>query len=424
MSRARAASTSRSIMLVLGAFAVLLGTACQQPQEEMKPFEPKTGKDYTRPLPPGQLALRKIGPEAYPDFSQGFNHRAGLEDAIRNSLDYLSKPSSKKYYPYGDVTHERAIASLKRFLQALQSAKSGQELDAAIRRDFDVYQSVGCDDVGTVLFTGYYCPIFEGRKQRDERFRYPLYKLPPDLVKDAEGKTLGRKLPGGGTGPYPSRREIDEGRILEGMEIAWLSDPFEAYVCSVQGSAKLRQPDGSLYELGYAGNNGYTYTPVAEAMIRDGAIRKEDLSLQTLIRYFKEHPDKVSHYCWQNPRFIFFREAPGGPFGSLGQPVIPFRSVATDKEVYPRACLAFHDTTIPRLYQGQIMQMRTGAFVLDQDTGGAIRAAGRCDVFMGIGPDAEAIAGRTLAEGHLYYVFVKSYGSEQAAATPAPSSGR
>jgi membrane-bound lytic murein transglycosylase A len=354
------------------------------------------------------LALRKIDPKDYPDFGRGFGNRAGLEQAIQHSLSYLAKPSSQKYFPYGDISHDRAVRSLQRFLDVLHSANSPEALNQAIRQDFDVYQSVGCDDRGTVFFTGYYCPIFDGRKQREGQFKYPLYSLPPDLVKDEEGQALGRRRSDGGIDPtYPTRREIEQGRMLDGLEIAYLKSPFEAYVVTVQGSAKLRLGDGSIYELGYAGNNGHNYTPVAMIMVNDGVIGRDEVSLQTMLRYFGQHPEKVYPYCWKNDRYVFFKEAPGGPFGSLNTPVLPFRSVATDKEVFPRACLAFLVTKLPQVSGGSVVQQPYAGFACDQDTGGAIRAAGRCDVFMGVGPPAEAIAGRTGAEGAFYYVFVK-----------------
>ncbi len=398
---------SRATVLV--SFTVLAAAlcGCPKPATEMQPLKVPTAKDYGKPLPPGALALRKIAPEDYPDFGLGFDNLAGLEQAIQNSLAYLAKPSSHKYFPYGDISHERAVASLERFLEVIQSVRSPQELNQAIRDQFDVYQSVGCDDRGTVYFTGYYTPIFDGRRQRDAQYRYPLHGCPPDLIKDGEGNILGRRRPDGGTDPiYPTRREIEQGHLLDGLEVAWVKDPFEAYVITVQGSAKLRQADGSLYEIGYSANNGHEYTPIAEAMIQDGVIRRDELSLQTLLRYFGQHRDQVFHYAWKNDRYVFFKEAPGGPFGSLGQPVTPFRSLATDKQVFPRACLAYVTTAMPTNYTSA-SQGPYFSFACDQDTGGAIRAAGRTDIFMGIGPMAEAIAGRTGAEGALYYLFVK-----------------
>ncbi|HUU96481.1 MAG TPA: MltA domain-containing protein [Phycisphaerae bacterium] len=398
---------SRVSRLLLGGCCLLLACGCHKPRlEQLEPFEPQVKKDYGRPLPPGELALRRIDPAYYPDFSEAYAARAGLERAVRASLEYLAKPSSRRYFPYGEITHERAAASLEAFLGVLREAASPAELNRLIRERFHVYQSVGCDGRGTVYFTGYYCPIFEGRKQPDAQFCYPLYGLPLDLVKDEEGRTLGRQTPDGGLAPYPARREIEAGGILRGQEIAWLKDPFEAYVVTVQGSAKLRLADGALYELGYAGNNGHAYAPVGELLIRDGAIRRDELSLQTLIRYFAAHPDQVPRYCWVNDRYVFFQEAKGGPYGSINVPVVPYRSIATDKQVFPRACLAFVKTAVPVNYGGRVQPARFSSFALDHDTGGAIRAAGRADIFMGVGPQAEALAGRTGAEGALYYLFV------------------
>ena len=389
------------IALVLAVSLVLTG--CKKPDQP--PIQP----NYGRPLPPGELALRKLtDPADYPDFSEGFRSRARLEQAIRHSLDYLAAPSSQRYYPYGDVSHMRAVRSLERFLEVLNEARTPEDLDRLICRDFEVYQSVGYDDMGTVFFTGYFTPIFQGRKKADSRFRYPLYAYPPDLAKDPEGRILGRKRPDGSYEPYATRRQIEEQGLLKGHEIAWLSDPFEAYVVTVQGSARLRLEDGTLWELGYAGNNGHEYSPVGYRLIDDGYIHENDLSLQTMIDFFRSHPDLINHYCWQNDRYVFFKETQGGPFGSIGVPVTHWRTIATDKEVFPRAGMAFLVTELPlEGAAGQISIQPHSAFACDQDTGGAIRAAGRCDLYMGVGARAAQFAGRTRSEGKLYYIFIK-----------------
>ncbi|MBN2447209.1 MAG: MltA domain-containing protein [Phycisphaerae bacterium] len=402
----------RTLLIIAWTLVSGLSAGCKQP-EAMAPFQPReTAKDYGRPLPPGELALRKIAPEQYPDFSRGYYEQAGLREAVEHSLSYMAKPSSQRYFPYGDISHSRAVASLNEFLRTLDEAQSAEQFDLLITQRFDVYQSVGWDGSGTVFFTGYYCPIFDGRRERDAEYRYPLYGTPPDLVRDEDGRILGRQT-ANGIVPYYSRREIEERGRCAGLEVAWLKDPFEAYVVTVQGSAKLRLADGSLYELGYGGNNGHEYTPISRQMIDDGVIGRDKLSLQAMIAYFRQHPEDVQKYCWLNERFVFFLEAPGGPFGSINTPVTPYRTIATDKEVFPRACVAFVDTRLARVYEGRIHQLPFASFALDQDTGGAIRAAGRCDVFMGIGPTAEAVAGRTGAEGGLYYVFVKDGASAQ-----------
>jgi len=175
----------------------------------------------------------------------------------------------------------------------------------------------------------------------------------------------------------------------------------------VQGSAKIRQPDGNLLTVGYAANNGHEYKSIAQEMIRDGAVAAEKMSLASMIGYFSSHAQKVAEYVQRNPRFVFFRISEGPPRGSLNEPVIPMRTIATDKSIYPRACLAFISTILPREISGRIFHDPYDGFVCDQDTGGAIRAAGRCDVYMGEGDIAGRLSGQTYQEGRLYYLFLK-----------------
>jgi membrane-bound lytic murein transglycosylase A len=133
-------------------------------------------------------------------------------------------------------------------------------------------------------------------------------------------------------------------------------------------------------------------------------IRREDVSAETLRNYFRAHPEAMDKYLWHNPRTVFFTERPGGPFGSLNVPVTPMATIATDKKVYPPAMPAFVDT---RPVPGRPGSRGWRQFMLDQDTGGAIRAAGRCDLYVGAGEQAEWVAGQQLSEGALYYLAVK-----------------
>jgi membrane-bound lytic murein transglycosylase A len=384
-------------------------TGCQTKRAVTKP-------QYDRPLPPGQLALRKIeDPGRYPDFTAGWQDLDSLKSAIRNSLNYLSKASSKQYYPYGQITHEQAVASLGEFLKILDSAARPEEINGLILATFDVYESVGCDDQGTVLFTGYYTPIFNGSYEQTAEFKYPLYKVPQDLVKGADGQTLGRRGADGQLTPYPSRAEIERSGMLQGQELIWLSDSFETYIAHVQGSAKVRLPGGQIVTVGYVANNGHEYASVATALVDDGRIASDRISLATMIDYFEAHPDEVDAYIQTNPRFVFFQSSEGTPRGSLNEPVTPWRTIATDKSIFPRGCLAFLTTTLPQVQDGQMSVRPYDGFVLDQDTGGAIRAAGRCDIYMGEGDEAGQLAGQTYQEGRLYYLFIRPQ-------TPAPES--
>ncbi len=390
----------RCFLFVALIIAVFVVTGCQKEQAKL---------DYDRPLPPGQLALRRIiNPADIPDFTMASYNVANLRLGIDSSLNYLSKPSSQQFFPYGDITHDDAVASLKEFRSLLDSGLRGPQLNEAIRHRFDVYMSVGCDDKGTVLFTGYYTPIFDGSAQAGDRFRYPLYSQPQDLVKGENGRILGRRGTDGGLTPYPARAQIESSNMLAGEELVWLGDPFESYITHVQGSAKIRMPDGRLVTYGYAANNGHDYQSISKQLVSDGRISADRLSLASMIEYFRNNPTLVPRYTQLNPRFVFFREQNGPPRGSLNEPVIPYRTIATDKSIYPRACLAFLDTRLPREITGAIYIDPYSGFCLDQDTGGAIRAAGRCDVYMGQGDSAGRVAGKTYQEGRLYYLFLKT----------------
>ena len=381
---------------------VLVAVGCQKPQRIVAP-------QYDRPLAPGQLALRKItNPAEIPDFTDACHNLSNLSTGIDNSLDYLKKPSSQQFFPYADITHEQAVKSLNAFKDLLKSGLTGSKLNDAIRQKFDVYMSVGCDDAGTVLFTGYYTPIFYGSTVKTAQFQYPLYSQPKDLVKGEDGKILGRKGADGQITLYPARAEIENSNMLAGSEIVWLDDPFKVYIVHVQGSAVIRMPDGRLVTYSYAANNGHEYKSINKQLINDGKIPPDRVNLNSMIDFFKANSSLVRQYTQINPRFVFFRQAEqGGPHGSLNEQVIAYRSIATDKSIFPRASLTFFATKLPRQIGDTTYTDPFAGFALDQDTGGAIRAAGRCDIYLGIGDEAGKLAGQTYQEGRLYYLFLK-----------------
>jgi membrane-bound lytic murein transglycosylase A len=392
--------TKALLYLLLSTTIIIIG--CRAPLKKA------VAPQYDKPLLPGQPALRKItNPSEIPDFTLACFDVEGLKPSVERSLNYLSKPSSKGFFPVCDINHQMAVDSLKEFLMLLDSGMKGSDLDATIRDRFDVYMSVGCDDNGTVLFTGYYTPIFEGSFTESSQFKYPLYQQPDNLVKDPNGVVLGRRMADGSIIPYPPRAVIEDAMMLIGKELVWLADPFEAYIAHIQGSAKVRLPDGNLVTVGYVAHNGHEYRSISQALIRDGKILGSQLSLATIIKYFKEHPDEVSRYTRLNPRYIFFGKQEGDPRGSLNEPVTPMRTIATDKSIFPRGSLTFISTTLPRKENGNVVLRPYSGFMLDQDTGGAIRAAGRCDVYMGVGDTAGELAGQTYQEGKLYYLFLK-----------------
>lgn len=400
------------VSLAFLAVVVIVLTGCKPKCPLVEPIP--DGKDYERPLADGKYALRKLPDDQVPDFTIALTDRAGLKQAAMRSLSYLAKPSSRSFFPYAtapgeSISHDIAVASLNEFVAMLDSPDGAARMNQRLKQKFDVYMSVGCDDAGAVLFTGYYTPIFDASPVRTDRFTHPIYRQPDDLVKGFGGEVLGQKCADGAVRRYPERRQIEQSNMLSGLELYWLGDPFEVYIAHVQGSAILRMPDGKLITVGYSANNGHEYQSVGKAMVADGKLPKDKISLQGMIDYFRSHPQEVQSYTWKNPRFVFFTAQldDDSPRGSLNEPVTTMRSIATDKAIFPRAGLTFIAAPLPRRVNGQITVSDYSGFAFDQDTGGAIRAPGRCDVYMGIGQEASALAGRTYTEGRLYYLFLK-----------------
>lgn len=324
--------------------------------------------------------------------------------AIDYSLRYLSTDSAVqayRNYPVPGITRDRVRRSLLRFRALLKTARSPEELQAAVQREFEFYQAKGNDNQGTVVFTGYFEPTFRASRTPNATFRYPLYRKPASFAAWSK--------------PHPTREQLEgknglaKSAQLKGTELVWLSDRLEAYLVQVQGSARLQMTDGTTMTVGYDGNTDYPYTSIGKELIKAGIFTEEQLSLPVVIDYLQQHPQDLDVYLPRNNRFIFFRETQGAPpQGSIGVPVMAERSIATDKSLMPPGALVLLQTTIPYINPtGQIESRLVSRYVLDQDTGSAIKGAGRVDIFMGSGKAAGDRAGLIHDSGQLYYLLLK-----------------
>jgi len=369
--------------------------------------------EYDRPLPAGESALMRLfDPEDWPDLRHAYRQSGeGLRQAVDRSAGWFQAPSTREHFPVpgvAHVTHRRAELSVKVFRHLLADSPTAAAFEQAMRENFDCYMSVGWNGEGVVLFTGYYTPIFRASRERTDVYRHPLYKRPDDLVTDPQtGEPRGRRVDGD-LEPYPTREEIEQQNLLAGNELVWLEDKFDAYIIQIQGSAKLEMTDGSEMFIGYAGKTDRPYASVGRALIEEGRIDPEQLSVPGLREYFNQHPDELNTYLYRNESYVFFREYDGSnwPAGSLGFPVTPLRTVATDKALFPRGSVVFVETQAPRADDPRQVEPFE-RFMLDQDTGGAITAPGRADLYMGIGEQAGQRAGRQYQEGRLYYFCLK-----------------
>ncbi|HEX6884629.1 MAG TPA: MltA domain-containing protein [Planctomycetota bacterium] len=362
----------------------------------------RTTPDYGRPLGAGMPALLPLGPdEEIPDFSGEWARRDELRPALAHSLDWMRRPHAPGFFPAAGIDHARALASLERFERLLGSTTSAAAFQEALAREFQVYKSAGWDGKGGgVLFTAYCTPILRGSMFPDDAHRFPLFALPEDLVKNKDGSVAGWRTPTKLWPEYPTRGAIEASGMLRGKELVWLADPLDAYIAHVNGSAFVELADGTLLRFGYAGKNGRPYTSLGRELEADGKIPKGQVSLRTIRAWAAgTSPEEVQEYLDRNQSYVFFTPIEGNPHGSLDVPVTAGRSVATDKSLFPRGALVFA--------AGAEGTEPVNRFLFDQDTGGAIRTAGRADLYLGVGPEAEHEAGETRVEGQLYYLFLK-----------------
>ncbi|HLO87696.1 MAG TPA: murein transglycosylase A [Nostocaceae cyanobacterium] len=332
--------------------------------------------------------------------------RTALLAAIDQSLKYLAKDeaiAAYQNYPIKEISLDRVRRSLVRFRQLVVQSKSPAQLQAAVQREFVFYQSVGNDGKGTVKFTAYYEPVYTASRTKTSVYKYPLYNLPPDFDKWAK--------------PHPKRVELEgkDGLLgnksrLRGLELLWFRDRLDAYMVHIQGSAQIRLTNGQTTAVGYAGGTDYPWTSIGRELAKDGKLPLDGLTMPKLISYFRQHPKELSNYLPRWERFVFFKETKGrAATGSIHVPITAERSIATDKSLMPPGALALVNTSLPYPASGGRLQYRTvNRFVLDQDTGSAIKGPGRVDYFMGTGKLAGDRAGITGGNGTLYYLLLKN----------------
>ena len=370
--------------------------------------------------PPEEMALVRTSGFYYPNFTDDMEFE-GLEHSILKSMAYLEKVPADRLYQFGQDRFDAAhvMQSLQHFLAFIRTNPSSRDLKKFIRSNYIVYQSVGRDHKGEVLFTGYYEPHLSGRLQPDNEFRFPIYGLPRDLMKidlsAFDDRYNGESIVGRYTGetvvPYHDRREIDEENVLadKAAPLVWVKDPVDVFFLHIQGSGKIFIDTGEVINVHYHGSNGRPYRSIGKLLIEEQKISKEEMSMQKIRAYLHEHPEEMAPVLNHNPSYVFFKLEPEGPLGYLNVLLTPGRSVALDRRIFPPAALVFIQTKKPVADStGRIDSwVDYSRFVLNQDTGGAIRGPGRADLFWGSGPYAEIAAGHLAHTGKLYFLILK-----------------
>ncbi len=274
---------------------------------------------------------------------------------------------------------------------------------------------------GQAFATGYYEPEIHGSRERRSGYEVPIYGVPKDLIEadlgdfsdDLKGKRIRGRVDGTSFVPYFDRTAIEEGALDGRAEIiAWAADPVEIFFLQVQGSGRLRLPDGGVMRIGYAGQNGRGYTGIGKLMRDRGLLGPGQASMQGIMAWLRANPEEGRKIMRENKSFVFFKELTGaGPLGAMGYPVTGWTSVAADPKFVPLGAPVF------------LSMDRTDATGLwvAQDTGGAIKGANRFDTFWGAGDDARAIAGGMSARGTAWLLLPKAAAARLQVAASIPA---
>ena len=234
------------------------------------------------------------------------------------------------------------------------------------------------------LFTGYFEPELRGALRRGGPYQFPLYRTPPEV------------RAGGG---FATRAEIEDQNLLagRGLEIAWIDDPVDVFFLQVQGSGRVKLPDGTYIRVGYGGANGHKYRSVGKEMIRRGLLSEHKVSAQNIQKWVRNNPVDGKDLLQHNPSYVFFREvskvpADKGPLGAMNRSITTMRSIAVDPKFTPLGAPVW----IEKAGRDPLRRL-----MIAQDTGSAINGAQRADIFYGTGDEAGREAGRIRDGGRM-----------------------
>jgi membrane-bound lytic murein transglycosylase A len=246
------------------------------------------------------------------------------------------------------------------------------------------FRPVLIEDGKEGLFTGYFEPELSGSLAPSERYRFPVYRLPPE----ARGATV-----------WLSRSEIETTGALQGrgLEIAWVDDPVELFFLQIQGSGRIKLSNGRNIRVGYAGANGHEYRSIGAELIRRGTFQSHQVSAEVIKNWVRRNPEAGLELLRHNPSFVFFREvshvpADKGPLGAMNRSVTDLRTIAVDPAFTPLGAPVW-------IEKDGANPMRR--LMIAQDTGSAIKGAQRADVFFGTGDEAGRAAGQLKDPGRM-----------------------
>jgi membrane-bound lytic murein transglycosylase A len=361
--------------------------------------------------------LYRLNPQNVPNFYDDMDFDS-LINCAKHQIAYLERQEPGKNISFADDLYDNRwlLLSAKELLSQLLHNPGREELNRFLKENYIVYQAGGRTGKGfrNMLVTGYYEPVFSGSLTRKSPFLTPIYAPPKSLVslRDNKKTRIGRYSRDGRFVNYWSRAEIENNNLLKGYELAFLSDPFDAFLLHVQGSGRIRLPDNSVRSVRFAGSNGLDYRSIGKLLVDEKIMPLEEVNIPAIRKYLQEHPEQQQRILHHNPRFIFFTWSDTlSPKGSSGEELTPGRSIALDTSALPGGTIGYLVSRRPVLDADNAIRgwKPLSRLVFPQDSGAAIKGTGRVDIFWGNGHYAEVAANHMKEDGQLFFLVKKGY---------------
>lgn len=366
-----------------------------EPEEGGSAFRPRSGAQ-------ARALAWKLDPA-----TQSLPSYAALAGPLRHNVDYLSRQrpdSPALVQPGGSLSYGQLADTARELLDLLPRLDS----DPGLLGERFVWYELS----PSPLVTGYYSPEVPASLTRQPGYEVPLYAKPPDLRQASEaeqrqGRPKVYRAVDGAIMPYHDRRAIDVDGVLagQGLEIAWVQSPLDAFLLQTEGAGTLLLPDGGRRTVQFKAGNGQEFTGIGQLLLAGGALARERLSRAEIRRWCAENPERARELMAQNRSYVFFELRAGGSAGAMEKPLTALVSLATDPSLLPLGSVAVLEMALPGRNGGSPAGIH--GLVLAQDTGSDIRGH-RLDLYLGEGEQAERLEAGLRASGGLHLLVSKN----------------
>jgi membrane-bound lytic murein transglycosylase A len=392
------------VKTIIIALVVLLFAGCVQTQQPSQKTQIK--KDIVK----DDKTIQKIKKESKSDLKYSEFKKISKAKMVKISFDEIIGFNEDDHKEALEVFIKDCKASKRKLLlkDVCKKALETNDPKEFFSENFYAYKLLNKDFSSKGLITGYYEPILQGSLEKSEKYPYAVYKTPSNLITvdtsefpQLKGMKIRGKVEGNKLVRYPSRKEINK---LDNLEpICYVDNKIDLFFMHIQGSGKVQLEDQTIINLNYDSQNGRGYYAIGKELIKRKAIRRSEVSLQTIKQWLEEHPNEVDDILNLNKSYIFFKKSNKSATGALGIELVEKRNIAVDRRYIPLGIPVFLQTKNP------ISKEDMNILTVAADVGGAIKGKIRADYYFGSGKEAGMLAGKMKNKGTLIVFLPKGY---------------